>query len=93
MSGSDLDIRFTGEIVNPEWMPGWCVVEIRDSAELFGTGRSVKVEGTVDGAPVSIGLMPSGQGFLFLSVSAALRKTIGKGVGDSVDVHVTRRLT
>ena len=90
---SELDNRFSGAIVDPEWMPGWRVIEIPGSEDLFGTGKSVKVEGTVDDVPFSSGLMPTGRGFHFLSVSAALRKKLGKGVGDPVEVHLTSRLT
>lgn len=90
---AELDYRFSGEIVDPEWMPGWCVIEIPGSEELLGTGKSVKVEGTVDSVPFASGLMPTGRGFHFLSVSAALRKKLGKGVGDPVDVRLTKRLT
>ena len=90
---SELDHRFSGAIVDPEWMPGWCVIEIPGSEELLGTGKSVKVEGTVDDVPFSSGLMPTGRGFHFLSVSAALRKKLGKGVGDPVEVHLTKRLS
>jgi hypothetical protein len=90
---SELDHRFSGRIVDPEWMPGWCVIEIPGSQELLGTGKSVKVEGTVDGVPFSSGLMPTGRGFHFLSVSAAFRKKLGKAVGDPVEVHLTKRLS
>lgn len=93
MAAGDLDYRLSAEIVDPEWMPGWCVIEIPGSQELLGTGKSVKVEGTVDDVPFSIGLMPTGRGMHFLNVSAALRKKLGKGVGDPVEVHLTRRLS
>jgi hypothetical protein len=36
--------------------------------------------------------MPTGQGHHFISVSAALRKKLGKGVGDEVEVRITRRV-
>jgi len=90
MTAGELDHSFTGTIVDPEWMPGWCVIEIPGSAELLGTGRSVKVEGTVDDVPFSIGLMPTGRGMHFLNVSAGLRRKLGKGVGDAVEVHLAR---
>lgn len=71
----------------------WSCIEIPDSVELFGTGKSVRVEATVDGEPVTAGLLPTGSGAHMLSVSAALRKKIGKDLGDSVTVHLSKRLT
>ena len=40
-----------------------------------------------------MGSMPTGSGELMLSVSAALRKKLGKEVGDEVRVVLFRRLT
>ncbi|GAB3297217.1 DUF1905 domain-containing protein [Pseudoclavibacter terrae] len=81
---------FTGEIVNPEWMPSWSVIEVPGSKDFFGTGKSVKADTTVDGVVVTSALMPTGQGDHFISVSAALRKKLKKDVGDSVDVVIGR---
>lgn len=83
-------LDFTGSIVNPEWMPTWSVVEVPGSKEFFGHGKSVKANTTVDGIVVTSALMPTGQGDHFISVSAALRKKLGKGVGDEVTVHIER---
>ncbi len=81
-------LDFTGTIVNPEWMPTWSVVEVLGSHDFFGHGKSVKANVTLDGIEVTSALMPSGQGHHFISVSAALRKKLGKGVGDDVRVVV-----
>ncbi|PPF33588.1 DUF1905 domain-containing protein [Pseudoclavibacter sp. AY1H1] len=81
---------FSGEIVNPEWMPSWSVIEVPGSKEFFGTGKSVKADTTVDGVAVTSALMPTGQGDHFISVSAALRKKLKKDVGDRVDVVIGR---
>lgn len=83
-------LEFTGRIVNPEWMPTWSVIEVPGSKEFFGHGKSVKANATVDGVAVTSALMPTGQGDHFISVSAALRKKLGKDVGDEVAVHVER---
>lgn len=48
---------------------------------------------TVDGEPVTAGLLPTGAGGHMLSISAKLRKTIGKDLGDVVTVHLTERLS
>lgn len=81
---------FTGEIINPEWMPSWSVIEVPGSKEFFGSGKSVKADTTVDGVVVTSALMPTGQGDHFISVSAALRKKLKKDVGDNVDVAIRR---
>ncbi len=86
-------LAFTGTIVNPEWMPTWAVIEVLGSQDFFGHGKSVKANATVDGIEVTSALMPSGQGHHFISVSAALRKKLGKGVGDEVDVRISKYLT
>ena len=84
------ELTFTGTIVNPEWMPTWAVVEVLDSHRFFGHGKSVKAHTTLDGIAVTSALMPSGQGHHFISVSAALRKKLGKGVGDDVQVVISK---
>jgi hypothetical protein len=54
----------------------------------------VRVDAKVDEVVVEdMGLMPTGSGELMLSVSAALRKKLGKDVGDEVHVVLLRRLT
>jgi hypothetical protein len=81
-------LEFSSIIVNPEWMPTWSVIEVPGSESFFGTGKSVRANTTVDGVAVTSALMPSGQGHHFISVSAALRKKLGKGVGDPVEVRI-----
>jgi len=72
----------------------WECVEVPGAIEIFGSGRSVRVDLTVDGIPIeNIGLMPTGTGGLMLSLNAKLRKQLGKGLGDEVTVHLLRRLT
>ena len=86
-------MELTTRIVNPDWMPSWAVIELPGSNDLLGTGKSVKTDATVDGVEVTSALMPTGQGHHFISVSAALRKKLGKGVGDDVVVKITKGLT
>ena len=83
-------LTYSAAIENPAWMPTWAVIEVPGSKEFFGTGNSVKASVTVDGVPVTSALMPTGLGHHFISVSAALRKKLGKGVGDEVDVRIAR---
>ncbi len=67
---------------------GWTYAEIpeipQDKKAPFGW---VKVKGTIDDHSFSdYRLMPMGNGHLFLPVKAAVRKKIGKGEGDYVQV-------
>jgi hypothetical protein len=71
----------------------WSCVEMPDSAAFFGTGKSVKVVATIDDVPVSGGFMPTGTGAHMFSISAKLRKKLGKEIGDEVTMHLSERLT
>lgn len=86
----DDELTFRSAIVNPAWMPTWSVIEVPGSEAFFGTGKSVRANATVDGVVVTSALMPTGQGHHFISVSAGLRKKLGKGVGDEVEVRIAR---
>ncbi|PPF21697.1 DUF1905 domain-containing protein [Rathayibacter sp. AY1A7] len=93
MSAGPLDLAFTAPIGVTVKGDLWSCVEVPGSVELLGAGRSVKVVATVDGEPVTAGLLPTGAGGHMLSISAKLRKTIGKDLGDIVTVHLTERLS
>jgi hypothetical protein len=72
----------------------WSAIAIPDSVKVFGSLRSVRVDVRVDDVLIeNLGLMPTGSGELMVSVSAALRKKLGKAVGDDVRVAILRRLT
>jgi hypothetical protein len=89
-----LDIAFSSRIGVEVKGDMWSAIQIPNSAGLFGSLRSVRVDAKVDEAVVEdMGLMPTGSGELMLSVSAALRKKLGKEVGDEVRVVLLRRLT
>jgi hypothetical protein len=88
-----MDVTFTAPIGVTVKGDLWSCVEVPGSVELFGTGKSVKVVATVDGEPLTAGLMPTGAGGHMLSISAKLRKKLGKDLGDPVTVHLTERLT
>ncbi|WP_394250407.1 DUF1905 domain-containing protein [Arthrobacter pityocampae] len=92
-SPGPLDITFTTTIGVMVKGDLWSCVEVPDSVERFGTGKTIKVSATVDGEPVTAGLLPTGVGGHMLSISAKLRKKLGKEMGDAVTVHLTERLT
>lgn len=70
----------------------WSCVEIPDSAEFFGTRRAVRVDARVDDVDLeNVGAMVTGTGGHMVSLSAKVRKALGKEIGDAVHVVVTRR--
>ncbi len=92
-SPGPIDVTFTGPIGVDIKGEVWSCVVVPDSVALFGTGKAVKVVARVDDEPVSVALMPTGSGGHMLSISAKLRKRLGKDVGDTVSVHLSERLT
>jgi hypothetical protein len=82
-------LEFSSTIINPEWMPAWAVIVVPGSNEFLGTGKSIRVNGTVNGIPIPAALMPSGQGYHFISLSKAFRKALKKDVGDAVQVSIS----
>lgn len=89
----ELDHTFTAPIGVSVKGEVWACVEMPSSAELFGTGKSVRVDATVDDVElVNVGMMPTGTGGHMLSLNAGVRRKLGKDVGDDVTVRVRRRL-
>ncbi len=85
-----LDMTFSAQIIADN-NSGWLCVQMPGSAEVFGTGKAVKVEGTVNGHKYAASMLPVGGGTHMMPIRAALRKTLGKGLGDVVEVHLTAR--
>ena len=82
-----------GRIADQQNSLGW-LFEVPGSAELFGTRKGVRADVVIDGIPLpNVGLLVTGTGGHMLSVSAALRRRLGKELGDAVTVRLERRLT
>jgi hypothetical protein len=89
----DLDHTFTAVIEPAGPTSNWCVIVMPHSFEFFGTGKAVKVIVEIDGEELSSAFMSNGEGAHLMPINATVRKKIGKGVGDTVTVHLTRRLS
>ncbi len=88
-----LDLRFTARLGKVRPGDTWTCVQLPGSARVFGTRGLVKVRGTVDGDPFTGAFMALGDGTHKLPVAAAVRRAVGKGDGDDVEVHLTERLS
>jgi len=87
----EMNWTFTAPIEKDGTYPTFLTVP--GSRELLGTGRPVKVSGTVDGHDFAATLMPSGAAGHWLPLKAAICKEIGKSTaGEQVTVHVRERL-
>lgn len=88
-----LDHTFTAPIGVDVKGEVWACVEMPGSAEFFGTRRSVRVDLTVDDVSLTdVGMMVTGTGGHMVSLNAAVRRKLGKDIGDTVTVHLTRRV-
>jgi hypothetical protein len=86
-----IDVTFSAEVI-ADSNSGWLCVQLPGSAQILGTGQSVKVVGTIDGHDYEATMLPVGGGTHMLPLRAGLRKVLNKGLGDEVVVQLTGRL-
>lgn len=79
---------FTGKIGFEVKGSVWTCVNWPGSKQILGTGKAVKVSGSVDGHPFQVALLPNGQGDHMLSINKPLLKKLGKQLGDTVTVYI-----
>ncbi|WP_182377368.1 DUF1905 domain-containing protein [Nocardioides sp. WS12] len=89
-----LDVTFSEPLCKSTDSPNaWTCVKWAESVDYFGTKGLVKVRGTIDGVPFTTSFMALGNGTHMLPVAAAVRKKLGKGEGDTVEVALKERLS
>jgi hypothetical protein len=85
-------VRFSGQIRywNPEKPGGLAVTDIpAEHIATFGGLKQQRVRGSIGGSQFASNVMPAGGGRLALSVSKAMMKAAGVGVGDEVEIAIT----
>jgi hypothetical protein len=76
---------------NEEQQSGLAVVDVPDEhVAALGGLRQQRVHGRINGAEFTSNVMPAGQGRLAMSVSKALQKASGIGIGDPAEVLIDR---
>lgn len=71
---------------------GWMCVAWPESVAYFGSTKSVRVKGTMEGVAFQTAFMPWGDGTQFLPVSKKLLKAIQKQPGDTITIYLEERL-
>jgi Domain of unknown function (DUF1905) len=84
-------IEIESTIVRDQHAGGWTYVLLPGSKDALGTGRPVRIAGTVDEVAVEATLMPMGGGTHMLPLKQATVRALGKGDGDRVAVRIAPR--
>ena len=70
----------------------WACVVWPESVAFFGSTRSVRVKGTMNGVAFQTAFLPWGDGTQFLPVSKKLLKAMQAQPGDVIEVSLAERL-
>jgi hypothetical protein len=84
-------IRFIGAVRywNPEKGSGLAVADVpREHIAAIGGLKQQRVRGSIGGKPFASSVMPAGGGRLALSVSKAMMKNAGIGVGETAAIEI-----
>ncbi|MGM1029163.1 MAG: DUF1905 domain-containing protein [Actinomycetota bacterium] len=84
-------IEIESTITRDEHKGGWTYVLLPGSRDVLGTGRSVRVGGTIDEVAIEATLMPMGGGTHMLPLKQAVVLALGKTAGDRVAVRIAPR--
>jgi Domain of unknown function (DUF1905) len=85
-------IRFSGPIRhwNPDKASGLAVMDVpREHISAIGGLKQQRVRGTIGTVEFASSVMPAGGGRLALSVSKAMMRAAGVGVGDTAEVEIS----
>jgi hypothetical protein len=64
----------------------WTYLVVRDAFKVFGSKTNIPVKGTIDNHPIEGTLQPRGDGSHWFPVKKDFRDSIGKSIGEMVDV-------
>ena len=84
-------IRFRSEIRywNPEKQSGLAVADIpNEHVAAIGGLKQQRVQGRIGSAEFTSNVMPAGGGRLALSVTKAMQRDAGAGMGDTIEVEI-----